>query len=81
MNRLFKSNNNEIDKLKNSKYFCGIIIGMQVVSELVEIKNNGKPTTEYIGQELTKLNINPLRWAIVSVSDTIFKVSVANLKE
>ncbi len=54
---------------------------MQVVSELVEIKNNGQPTTEYIEQELTKLNINPLRWAIVSVSDKIFKVSVANLKE
>jgi len=54
---------------------------MQVVSELVEIKNNGNPTTESIEKELTKLNINPLRWAIVSVSDTIYKVSVANLKE
>ena len=54
---------------------------MQVVSELVEIKNNGRPTTEYIEQELTKLNINPLRWAIVDVSDKIYKVSVANLKE
>lgn len=54
---------------------------MQVVSELVEIVNNGQPTTEYIEKELTKLNINPLRWAIVSVSDTIYTVSVANLKE
>ena len=54
---------------------------MKVVSELVEIKKNGNPTTEYIEKELTKLNINPLRWAIVSVSDTIYKVSVANLKE
>ena len=54
---------------------------MQVVSELVEIENNGQPTTEYIEQELTKLNINPLRWAIVDVSDKMYKVSVANLKE
>lgn len=54
---------------------------MQVVSELVEIKNNGQPTTEYIEQELTKLNINPLRWAVVHVSDKIYKVSVANFKE
>ena len=54
---------------------------MQVVSELVEIENNGHPTTEYIEQELTKRNINPLRWAIVDVSNKIYKVSVANLKE
>ena len=54
---------------------------MQVISELVEIENNGQPTTEYIEQELTKRNINPLRWAIVDVSDKIYKVSVANLKE
>jgi len=54
---------------------------MQVESTLVEIPNNGKPTTEYIESELTKLNINPLRWAIVYVDDKIFRVSVANLKE
>ena len=54
---------------------------MQVVSELVEIENNGQVTTEYIEQELTKLNINPLRWAIVYVGDKIIRVSVANLKE
>ena len=52
---------------------------MQVESKLVEIPKNGTPTTEYIESELTKLNINPLRWAIVSVSDTMYKVSVADL--
>lgn len=55
--------------------------GMQVVSELIEIPNNNAPTTEYIELELTKRNINPLRWAIVNVSDKIYTVSVANLKE
>ena len=52
---------------------------MQVVSKLVEVPNNGKPTVEYIENELTKRNINPLRWAIVNVSDKMFTVSVANL--
>ncbi len=41
---------------------------MQVISELIEIPNNGNPTTEYIENELTKRNINPLRWAIVHVN-------------
>ena len=54
---------------------------MQVESILVEIPNNDIPSTEYIENELTKLNINPLRWAVVHVSDKIYTVSVANLKE
>ena len=53
---------------------------MQVESILVEIPNNGSPTTEYIEDELTKRNINPLRWAVVNVSDKIYTVSVADLK-
>ena len=54
---------------------------MQVESILVEIPNNGNPSTEYFESELTKRNINPLRWAVVHVSDRIYTVSVANLKE
>ena len=54
---------------------------MQAESLLVEIPNNGNPTCEYIESELRKKNISPLRWAIVNVSDTIYTVSVANLKE
>ena len=54
---------------------------MQVVSDIVEIENNGHLTTEYIEQELTKRNINPLRWAVVYVNDKILKVSIANLKD
>ena len=54
---------------------------MKVVSKLVEIPNNNAPTTEYIEVELTKLNINPLRWAVVHVSDKMYTVSVANLEE
>lgn len=54
---------------------------MQVISELVKIPNNNAPSVEYIEGELTKLNINPLRWAIVHVDDKMYTVSVANLKE
>lgn len=54
---------------------------MQVISELIEIPNTLNPSVEYIENELTKRNINPLRWAIVNVSDKIYTVSVANLKE
>lgn len=54
---------------------------MQVISELIEIPNNQAPTTEYIESELTKRNINPLRWAVVHVSDKIYTVGVANLKK
>lgn len=54
---------------------------MQVISEIVEIANNNSPTVEYIEAELTKRNINPLRWAIVHVDDKMYTVSVANLKE
>lgn len=54
---------------------------MQVVSELIQIPNTGKPSVEYIEGELIKRNINPLRWAVVHVDDKMYTVSVANLKE
>lgn len=54
---------------------------IQAISELIDIPNNHNITTEYIEQELTKRNIIPLRWAIISVSDTIITVSVAKIEE
>ena len=54
---------------------------MQVESILVEIPNRGAPSTEYFESEFTKRNIKPLRWAVVHVSDKMYTVSVANLKE
>ncbi len=54
---------------------------MKAISELIEIPNNGKLSTEYVEKELTKLNISPLRWAIISVSDTIAIVNVAKLEK
>ena len=52
---------------------------MKVESKLIEIPNNKKPDADYIEQELIKRNINPLRWAVVDVSDTMYSVSVADL--
>lgn len=54
---------------------------MQVKSIIIELKNNGSPSVEYIESELKKLNIIPLRWSIVYVDDKIYKVSVAKLEE
>ena len=53
---------------------------MEIVSELVDLPNIGEFSTEYIENELTKRNINALRWAIVNVRDKIFTVSLAKLK-
>ena len=52
---------------------------MQAVSKLIKIKNNNKPSTEYIEEELSRQNITPLRWAIVAVDDKFYTVSVADL--
>lgn len=54
---------------------------MQAISELVEIPNNNAITTEYIENELKKRNIDPLRWAVVGVSDRIIKINVAKLEK
>lgn len=48
---------------------------MQIVSEIIHIKNNGNPTTEYIESELIKNGITPLRWAIVEISKEYFTIN------
>lgn len=54
---------------------------MQAESLLIEIQDNGNPTTEYIETELKKLGINPIRWAIVGICNKMYTISVTNLKE
>ena len=54
---------------------------MQVLSKQVKIPKTNNLTTKYIEESLTKLNINPLRWAIVHVDDTMYTISVADLEE
>ena len=54
---------------------------MQAESLLIKMPVINIPTTKYIESELLKQNINPLRWAIVHVSDNMYTVSVTNLKE
>ena len=50
---------------------------MQIVSEIINIANNGNPNTEYVLSELKKLNITPLRWAIVKISKDFFTINCA----
>lgn len=50
---------------------------MSIVSEILNIKNNGNPTTEYVEEELKKLGIIPLRWAIVKIGNDFFTINVA----
>ncbi len=52
---------------------------MQAKSLLIKIPKTGYPTTEYIEEEIKKQNINPLRWAVVEVSDKFYTISVTNL--
>ena len=60
------------------KYLCYTML-MEVISTLIDIENNFEPSVEYIEKELTKRNIEPLRWAVVNVSDKIITVNVAKL--
>ena len=50
---------------------------MSIVSEIIDIKNNGNPTTEYVEEELKKQGIIPLRWAIVKIGNDFFTINVA----
>ena len=54
---------------------------MYVIPEVVQIKKNMVPSVEYIENELRNMNINPLRWAVVHVSDNMYTINIANLKE
>lgn len=53
---------------------------MEITSEIINIKNNGEPTTEYIENELKKMGIDPLRWAIVKISKDFFTINIAYAK-
>ena len=53
---------------------------MDILSKTVNIKNNGSPCTEYIENELNKLGIDPIRWAIVKISKEFFTIDTAYVK-
>ena len=50
---------------------------MEIVSKIINIKNNGNPTSEYIEQELKNNGIIALRWAIVKISKDVFTINTA----
>jgi len=50
---------------------------MQVISELIEIENLGNFSTEFVENTLIKKKINPLRWAIVDISEEMISINVS----
>lgn len=50
---------------------------MQVITESIEIENNGNLSTEYIEDEIHKRGINPIRWAIVKISKYSFTIDIS----
>ena len=54
---------------------------MRVESQIVKIPKLNNISVENIEQELIKLNILLIRWAIVHVDDKMYTISVANLME
>ena len=52
---------------------------MKAISKIVTIANSREITTEYIEKALQKMNINPLRWAIVKTDESTLTISVTDL--
>ena len=52
---------------------------MQIESTILEFKITGDFSTEYVESILKQNDNEPLRWAIVDVNDSCFKVSIARI--
>ena len=50
---------------------------MQVITKTIDINNTGDLSTQYIENELNKMGINPIRWAIVKISKYTFTIDIA----
>lgn len=50
---------------------------MQIITKTIDIKNQGILSTEYIENEISKLGITPVRWAIVKISKQVFTIDIA----
>ena len=52
---------------------------MEIVSENIKLKNIKEFSTEYIENELNKLNLDVVRWAIVDCNELDFTVCVSHV--
>lgn len=75
----FVNNKLAVAFYSNDDYNLCYYIYMQIESTILEFKNTGNFSTEYIESLLTQNNKLPLRWAIVDVNDNYFKVSIAKI--
>ena len=48
-----------------------------IISQDIKISKTDNLTNDYIETELQKMEISPLRWAIVDVSEIAYTVSVS----
>lgn len=63
------------DKWTDSFYVT--ILNMEITSKLIEIEANLPVDNIFIENKLTKMGIEPLRWAVVKVSENILTISLA----
>ena len=52
---------------------------MKIVSENIQLKNINTFTTEYIESELRKMNMDPVRWAVIDVNENFFTLCVSHV--
>ena len=52
-----------------------------IITKEIKINKIADLSNEYIENELNKIEIKPLRWAIVDINEKTYTLSVANLKE
>lgn len=50
---------------------------MEITSKLVEIEAELPVDNDFIAKKLKEMDIKPLRWAIVKVSENILTISLA----
>ena len=52
---------------------------MKIISENIKIKNINTFTTEYIENELKKMKLDTVRWAVVDVKEDFFTICVSHV--
>ncbi len=52
---------------------------MKIISENIQLKNINTFTTEYIEEELKKMNLDIVRWAVIDINEKIFTLCVSHV--
>ena len=52
-----------------------------IVNEFIKIKKIDELTSEYIDNELSKLNLDVLRWVITDIDDKFYYLTLSIVKD